>query len=59
MVAPDLMEVDLHEKAEHEEAPARKLSKLSPVEEMTGIVFKDEDIIDFVFVPHAARQAEK
>jgi hypothetical protein len=35
------------------------LSKLPPIQKVTGIIFEDEDEVDLVFVPYATSEGEK
>ena len=35
------------------------LSKLPPVQKVTGIIFEDKDEVDLVFVPYATSKGEK
>jgi hypothetical protein len=35
------------------------LRELPPVQVMAGIIFEDEDVVDFVLVPGSTRQSEQ
>lgn len=52
------LEVDPDEEAEEEEEETGDFGELAPVEDVAGVVFEDEDVVDPSFCPDLAVQDE-